>query len=92
MADNAVTILYGGNTLASLASGQTATIQCATKRMESDVVVRADFTDSALPLEITTEAEMAALLESGQIGAIYKYTGETGTYENGCLYMLEVSE
>lgn len=46
-------------------------------------------TDSPLPIEVSTEAEMTALLESGEIGGIYKYTGETGTYENGALYVLE---
>lgn len=46
-------------------------------------------TDSPLPIEVSTEAEMTALLGSGEIGGIYKYTGETGTYENGALYVLE---
>lgn len=46
-------------------------------------------TDSPLPIEVSTEAEMTALLESGEIGGIYKYTGEMGTYENGALYVLE---
>jgi hypothetical protein len=49
-------------------------------------------TDSPLPIEVSTEAEMTALLESGEIGGIYKYTGTTGTYENGALYVLEVDE
>lgn len=46
-------------------------------------------TDSPLPIEVSTEAEMTALLESGEIGGVYKYTGTTGTYENGALYVLE---
>lgn len=48
--------------------------------------------DSALPTEVSTETEMTALLESGEVGGVYKYTGETGTYENGALYVLEESE
>lgn len=46
-------------------------------------------TDSPLPLEVSTEAEMTALLTSGEVGGVYKYTGTTGTYENGALYVLE---
>ena len=49
--------------------------------------------DSPLPIEIATEAEMTALLETAEVGSIYKYTGTTGTYENGALYVVEaVSE
>lgn len=46
-------------------------------------------TDSPLPIEVLTEAEMTALLTSGTVGGVYKYTGTTGTYENGALYVLE---
>ncbi len=49
--------------------------------------------DSALPIEVATEAEMTALLSTAEVGAIYKYTGETtDTYENGALYVVEESE
>lgn len=48
--------------------------------------------DSPLPIEVSTEAEMTALLESGKIGGVYKYTGTTGTYVNGSLYVIEASE
>ena len=47
-------------------------------------------TDSPLPIEVSTEAEMTALLTNGTVGGVYKYTGTTGTYENGALYVLEV--
>lgn len=45
--------------------------------------------NSATPIEVSTEAEMTALLTSGEVGGVYKYTGTTGTYENGALYVLE---
>ena len=45
-----------------------------------------------VPAEVSTEADMNALLVSGAVGAVYKYTGETGTYENGGYYVLEESE
>lgn len=43
-----------------------------------------------LPIEVSTAAEMTALLESGEVGGVYKYVGETtDAYENGALYVLE---
>lgn len=45
---------------------------------------------SAVPTTVSTEAEMTALLESGEVGGVYMYVGETTeTYENGALYVLE---
>lgn len=45
---------------------------------------------SPLPIEISTEAEMTALLSTAEVGSVYKYTGETtDTYENGALYVVE---
>lgn len=49
-------------------------------------------TDSALPHAVLTDGEMTALLESGEVGGVYKFVGESTTYENGALYVLEVSE
>lgn len=56
----------------------------------SKVTVNVEAEDSPLPIEVSTEAEMTALLESGEVGGVYKYTGTSGTYENGALYVLEV--
>ena len=64
----------------------------ATKVICSDgeVILREEVTDSPLPIEVSTEAEMNALLETAEVGAIYKYTGETtDTYENGAWYAVE---
>lgn len=42
------------------------------------------------PIEISTEAAMDAVLEGAQIGAVFKYIGETTSkYENGALYLVE---
>ena len=50
----------------------------------------AEVADSPLPIEVVTEAEMTALLETAEVGSVYKYTGETtDTYENGALYVVE---
>ena len=40
-------------------------------------------------IEIGTEVQMTALLETAEVGSIYKYTGTTGIYENGALYIVE---
>lgn len=47
---------------------------------------------SSLPIEVATEDEMTALLSTAEVGSVYKYTGTTGTYENGALYVVEESE
>lgn len=41
LATNGVTIEYNGSTIASLESGQTATLACSGKKMKSDIVVTA---------------------------------------------------
>ena len=40
-------------------------------------------------IEAATEAEMTALLSTASVGSVCKYTGTTGTYENGALYIVE---
>lgn len=50
-----------------------------------------EIVDSPLPAEIATEEEMTALLETAEVGSVYKYAGESGTYENGALYVVEES-
>lgn len=42
-----------------------------------------------IPQEISTENEMTALLVPANIGKAYKYTGTTGTYTNGNIYVVE---
>lgn len=85
-----VTITYNENVIASLGAGQTATLQCTGKKMIDNIIVTApEVENSPLPIEVATEEEMNSLLETAEIGDIYKYTGETGTYENGALYVVE---
>lgn len=48
--------------------------------------------DSPLPIEISTEAEMTALLETAEVGSVYKFTGTSETYETDALYVVEESE
>ena len=47
--------------------------------------------DIALPIEIHTEDEMNSLLTTGDVGAIYKYVGDTtDNYEHNKMYIIEV--
>ena len=87
---SAVTVEYNGLVIATIPNGKIATLSCNGKKMTTDVVIEVPTaTDSPLPTEVATEAEMTALLTSGEVGGVYKYTGTTGTYENGALYVLE---
>lgn len=40
-------------------------------------------------IEISTEEEMSAALTSNSLHTIFKYTGTTGTYTNGNMYIIE---
>lgn len=51
--------------------------------------VIANVENSPLPIEVSTEEEMTALLTAENVGGVYKFTGTTGTYENGALYVVE---
>lgn len=88
-----VTVEYSGSVITTIPNGNTATLPVKDLKMKTDIVITVPEaeggTDSAIPIEVATEAEMTALLESGEVGGVYKYTGTTGTYENGALYVLE---
>lgn len=45
---------------------------------------------SSEPIEISTDAGMEAVLTSSNVGKVYKFTGTSGTYTNGDLYVVEV--
>lgn len=51
--------------------------------------VTGSYVDST-PIEISTDAGMEAVLTSSNVGKVYKFTGTTGTYTNGDLYIVEV--
>lgn len=44
----------------------------------------------SVPIEISTDAGMEEVLTSDNIGKVYKFTGTSGTYTNGDLYVVEV--
>lgn len=56
------------------------------------VIPQVEGVDSALPIEVATEEEMNALLSTAEVGSIFIYTGESGTFENGALYLVEEGE
>lgn len=81
---------YNGSTVVNIENGNIATLPVKGKQMATDIVVTAPgATNVPNPIEISTAAKMTALLTSGKVGGIYKYTGLTGGYENGSLYVLE---
>lgn len=43
----------------------------------------------AVPIEIATDAGMSSVLVSANVGKAYKFTGTTGTYINGDIYIVE---
>ena len=46
--------------------------------------------DSPIPIEVAREEEMTALLETEEVGSVFKYTGETtDNYIKGELYIVE---
>lgn len=48
--------------------------------------------DSPLPIEVSNEVEMNALLKTAEVGTVYKYTGSTtDVYEKGALYIVEIN-
>ena len=51
--------------------------------------VTGSYMDST-PIEISTDAGMEAVLTSGNVGKVYKFTGTSDTYTNGDLYIVEV--
>lgn len=81
-----------GETLRSIAdsirgkTGKTEEIFVSDYASEIDSIAIDE--NSAVPIEVSTEVEMTALLTSGEVGGVYRYVGTTGTYENGALYLL----
>lgn len=82
-------IEYNGSVVATVEGGNIATLPIKDKKMRSDIIITVPV---EVPIEVSTEAEMTKLLTSGKVGSVYKYTGTTGTYENGALYVLEATD
>ena len=50
--------------------------------------IQVDVQASGKPIEVSSEDE----LKAGEVGSIYTYTGESGTFENGAMYLVEEGE
>lgn len=92
-----VTYLINGDTLTEVANAirekKGTTARIAVVDMASEISSMSIGSDSPLPIEIFTEVGMNALLESAQVGSVYRYAGTTTTkYEYGALYVVEESE
>jgi hypothetical protein len=83
-------IRYKGKVVTTFNKG-TVTLHTDGDRLDGDVdfVVTAGGGDSPLPIEVTSETQMDALLDTAEVGSVYKYMGTTGIYENGALYIVE---
>ena len=88
----ALRIKYKGKTIATAQNGQTVEVDSKGHKFTENMFVESYGGGGALPIEISAEAEMTALLSTAEVGSVYKYVGETGTYENGALYLVEESE
>lgn len=56
---------------------------------DEDIDAMFEGTGWNIPIEVATEEEMDALLETAAVGAVYKYVGETtDKYENGVQYQI----
>lgn len=75
------------DTIIEVEAGKAVALHTKDTMLTEDIVITAD--ESTLPAEVSTEAEMNALLNTAEVGSIYKYVGESGTYENGALYVVE---
>ncbi len=45
----------------------------------------------AVPIDIDNDTDMNAVLVAANVGKCYRFTGTTGTYTNGDLYVVEES-
>lgn len=43
----------------------------------------------AVPIDVSTDSGMTAVLTSANVGKAYRFTGTTGTYKNGDIYVVE---
>lgn len=58
-----------------------------------EILFNPQFQLTGSPAEVSTEAEMNAVLTADNVGKVYKYIGTTtDTYENGAYYVIEESE
>jgi hypothetical protein len=85
-------IKYNGETLTEIFEGQKVVLHTNGHDLDGDIEINGvggGGTDSPLPIEISSESAMNALLATAAVGSVYKYRGTSGTYENGALYIVE---
>lgn len=88
-------IIYGSNTLIDLTSDTVTADKLAegyTAHDKAGNLITGTMSGGieGIPIEISTDAGMEAVLTSENIGKVYKFTGTSDTYTNGDLYIVEV--
>lgn len=58
-------------------------------RREIESIGSSSEADSPLPPEISSDLELLSFISTAPVGSVFKYTGTTGAYENGALYIVE---
>ena len=86
MAD--VTIKYKDAVIGVMDESGTKTVKTSGKYCEDDISVI--YSGGSVPIEISTDEEMEAVLTSDNVGKVYKFIGTSDTYINGDLYIVEV--
>ena len=82
--DNLTDFLTNTANAIRMAEGSTAAIN------PQDFEAKITALKLSVPIEISTDAEMEAVLTSDNVGKVYKFTGTSDTYTNGDLYIVEV--
>ena len=86
-------VVYGNETLIDL-TGDTVTsssLELGITAHSANGITIIGTLVKAVPIDIDNDTDMAAVLVASNVGKCYRFTGTTGTYTNGDLYIVEES-
>ena len=86
-------VIYNNNTLIDLSSDTVtaASLESGVTAHGASGVSITGTLVKAIPIDIDSDAGMSAVLIAANVGKCYRFTGTTGTYKNGDLYIVEES-
>lgn len=87
-------VVYNNNTLIDLTSDTvtSSSLESGIIAHSADGSTITGILVKAVPIDIDNDTDMAAVLVASNVGKCYRFTGTTGTYTNGDLYIVEESE